>query len=88
MKRRGYEIFVGKQDGREVDLVGIRREEKIFVQVTYLMELIATGSMSLPFYWRLMTLIQGLARNMDSAWRDDVDGVRCKNIVDFLLDKN
>ena len=38
MKRRGYNTFIGKQDSREVDFVGIRRDEKIYVQVTYRME--------------------------------------------------
>ena len=42
MKRRGYDTFIGKQDNREVDFVGIRKDEKIYVQVTYRMESDAT----------------------------------------------
>ena len=38
MRRRGYDTFIGKQDNCEVDFVGIRRDEKIYVQVTYRME--------------------------------------------------
>ena len=42
MRRRGYDAFIGKQDSREVDFVGIRRGEKVYVQVTYRMESDAT----------------------------------------------
>lgn len=35
--RRGYEITIGKNDSREVDFVCKRRDEKIYVQVAYLL---------------------------------------------------
>jgi len=32
-----YEVFVGKNDTKEVDFVGIRQGKKVYIQVTYLM---------------------------------------------------
>ena len=33
MKRRGYEVYIGKNAAKEIDFIGIRRSEKIYVQV-------------------------------------------------------
>ena len=33
MKRRGYEVYIGKIGSKEVDFIGILRDEKVYVQV-------------------------------------------------------
>lgn len=33
LKRRGYDVYIGKNDTREIDFVAIRRDERVYVQV-------------------------------------------------------
>ena len=33
LKRRGYEVFIGKNNTKEVDFVANRRDERVYVQV-------------------------------------------------------
>ena len=33
MKRRGYDVYIGKNSTKKMDFVGIRRDERIYVQV-------------------------------------------------------
>lgn len=88
MKRRGYDTFIGKQDNREVDFVGIRRDEKIYVQVTYRMESEATVEREFAPLLAIGDHYPKFVVSMDEVWQDNIEGVRHKHIADFLTDEN
>ena len=95
MKRRGYDTFIGKQDSREVDFVGIRKDEKIYVQVTYRMESDATVEREFApllaisdHYPNISDHYPKYVVSMDDVWQDNIEGVRHRHIADFLTDGN
>ena len=88
MKRRGYDTFIGKQDNREVDFVGIRKDEKIYVQVTYRMESDATVEREFAPLLAISDHYPKYVVSMDDVWQDNIEGVRHRHIADFLTDGN
>ena len=86
LKRRGYEVYVGKQDDKEVDFVAIRREEKIYVQVTYQLASQATVEREFAPLLAINDHYPKYVVSMDSLWQDNMEGVRHRHIADFLLD--
>lgn len=88
MKRRGYNVYIGKQDEKEVDFVALRREEKIYVQVTYLLASQATVDRE---YAPLLAIADHYPKyvvSMDELWQDNIEGVRHRHIAEFLLEEN
>ena len=88
MRRRGYDTFIGKQDSREVDFVGIRKNEKIYIQVTYRMESDETVEREFASLLAIGDHYPKFVLSMDDAWQDNIEGVRHRHIVDFLTDEN
>ena len=88
MRRRGYDTYIGKQDTREVDFVGIRRDEKIYVQVTYRMESDATVEREFAPLLAISDHYPKYVVSMDDVWQDNIEGVRHWHIADFLTNEN
>ena len=88
MRRRGYDTYNGKQDTREVDFVGIRRDEKIYVQVTYRMESDATVEREFAPLLAISDHYPKYVVSMDDVWQDNIEGVRHWHIADFLTNEN
>ncbi len=87
LKRRGYEVYVGKQDEKEVDFVAIRREEKIYVQVTYQLGSQATIDREFAPLLAIDDHYPKYVVSMDDLWQDNIEGVKHRHIADFLLDE-
>ena len=85
LRRRGYEIYVGKFDSQEVDFIAVKGSFKMYVQVAYLLAEASTIE-------REFSVLEAIADNhpkfvvsMDKVDRSR-NGIRHKNIIDFLLE--
>jgi len=86
MKRRGYEVYIGKNGTKEIDFVGVRREEKIYIQVCVELPVESTREtdnlMGIRDHYRKYVVCRD-----DLAIGND-NGIEIVHIADFLLRDN
>lgn len=88
LKRRGYKVYIGKVDTREIDFIAEKKNEKIYIQVAYKLESPETIERE---YAPLLSVEDHYPKyvvTMDDFWQDTIDGVRHVHIKDFLLAVN
>jgi predicted AAA+ superfamily ATPase len=85
LKRRGFRVYTGSSDEKEVDFIAEMGDKKIYVQVSFRMDSQAT--IDREFY----PLIQVRDHHpkyvvtLDEIWHDNIEGIRHMHIADFLL---
>ncbi|MGD8400069.1 MAG: DUF4143 domain-containing protein [Bacillota bacterium] len=86
LERRGYRVCVGKLNTKEIDFIAERKNEKVYVQVSY------TPTVSQETVDREFSPLLAVKDHypkyvvtMDDFWRDNVEGVKHKHLAEFLL---
>ena len=85
LKRRGYNVYVGKLATTEIDFVAEKRGRKIYIQVTYKLENESTVNRE---FGNLLTIKDQYPKyvvSMDEFWKDNIEGIEHCHIKDFLL---
>ena len=87
LKRRGYNVYIGKTKDKEIDFVATKQNEKIYVQVT---QEIKSEKTQKREYEQLLEIRDNYPKYV--AMADDFaggnyEGIKTMNIVDFLLSK-
>jgi predicted AAA+ superfamily ATPase len=85
LKRKGYRVFTGKWDDREVDFVAEKNETKIYIQVSYKMESQTTIDREFNPLLEIRDNHPKYVVTMDEFWRDNIEGIKHIHIADFLL---
>jgi len=83
--RRGYRVFTGKSNEREIDFIAEKNERKVYVQVAYKISEPATFEREFSVLLEIRDHHPKYVVTMDEVWRDNVDGVKHLHIADFLL---
>ena len=84
LKRRGYTVNVGKVADKEIDFVCSKRNEKIYVQVTYLLASEETVKREFGVYHGIRDNYPKYVVSMDELDFSQ-DGIKHYNICEFLL---
>lgn len=85
LRRRGYEVYAGKYDDREVDFIAIDADEKTYIQVTYLLAEASTIEREFSVLEEIDDNYPKIVISMDRVNRSR-NGIIHKNIIDFLLE--
>ena len=88
MRRRGYEVFIGKQEDKEVDFVGVLRDRKMYVQVTYRLESETTIQREFGPLLSIEDHYPKYVVSMDEVWKGNIEGVKHVHVAEFLVDKS
>ena len=86
LRRRGYEIYVGKYEDKEVDFIAVDGEKTTYIQVTYLLAEEATIEREFSALEAIEDNFPKIVISMDRINRSR-NGVEHKNIIDFLLEE-
>ena len=87
LKRRGYDVYIGKIKDKEIDFVATRQNEKIYVQVT---QEIKSEKTQKREYEQLLEIRDNYPKYVvmaDDFADGNYEGIKTMNIVDFLLSK-
>ena len=85
LKRRGYDVFTGKWNDREIDFIAVKNESKIYIQVTYKMKEQSTIDREFTPLLEIKDHYPKYVLSMDELWHDNIEGVKHMHIADFLL---
>ena len=82
--RRGYDVHVGRVGDKEIDFVATRQNEKIYVQVSYMLASESAIEREFGVYTLVRDNWPQYAVSMDELDMSG-DGIKHMNIMDFLL---
>ncbi len=86
LKRRGYEVYIGKNESKEIDFVAVRRDERIYVQVCQ--NLPEESDREAANLLEIRDHYPKYIVTLDELASGNINGVKVVYLADFLLSEN
>ena len=83
MRRRGYEVYIGKNFNKEIDFIGVRRDEKVYIQVCR--DLPENSDRELVNLMEIKDHYHKYVVTKDNLAKGNENGIEIIHITDFLL---
>ena len=86
LRRRGYEVYIGKNETKEIDFVAVRRNERIYVQVCR--RLPEESDREVANLLEIRDHYPKYVVTLDELAAGNINGVKIVHLADFLLSKD
>ena len=83
--RRGYQVYVGKNDTKEIDFVAINKEETRYFQVTETLIDKKTQEREIASFRSTHDFYEKTIITTDKTYVTNINGIKIVNLIDFLL---
>lgn len=83
LRRKGYDVYIGKNATKEIDFVAVRRDERIYVQVCR--SLPEDSEREVANLLEIKDNYPKYVVTMDELATGNIKGIRIVHLVDFLL---
>ncbi|MDR2446815.1 MAG: ATP-binding protein [Treponema sp.] len=86
LKRRGYEVFIGKVDEKEVDFIAEKASHKMYIQVCEALGDAETLARELAPLSAIQDNYEKLIITNDKTFVESYEGIKVKNTADWLCE--
>lgn len=83
LRRRGYDVYIGKNETKEIDFVAVRRDERIYVQVCR--RLPEESDREVANLLEIRDHYPKYVVTLDELAAGNINGVKIVHLADFLL---
>lgn len=86
LRRKGYDVYIGKNETKEIDFVAVRRDERIYVQVCR--NLPEESDREIANLLEIRDHYPKYVVTLNELAAGNINGVKIMNLTDFLLSKD
>lgn len=86
LRRKGYEVYIGKNETKEIDFAAVRRDERVYVQVCR--QLPENSQREIENLMEIQDNYPKYIVTLDELAAGNINGIKIVHLADFLLYEN